>query len=151
MQQSEILITLVILIFVGFIFWLFSTQAKAKIRYRAEVQKELIARFPSAVDLSEFLNSDAGKLLISESKERERAVQAPPKSAKQHVLESIGIGILALSVGLAVFAVRGLSLSATIFTALGIGFLMNALVGYLLAKKWGFWDPPVDPSRTNVS
>src|SRR5262245_40359721 len=94
--------------FVAFIIWLGMSQAQAKIRQRAEIQKALIAKFASPQELADFLNSDAGKLLIRGATD-ENAYWKPP--APRPFIEQVGIqiswGVLGLCIGGAIFVVRG--------------------------------------------
>ena len=58
------LMVLVVFAFVGFVLALVAAHVRANIRHRTEVQKALLAKFSSPQELTEFLNSDAGKLLL---------------------------------------------------------------------------------------
>ena len=149
MQSSEILISFVVFAFVGFILYLFAAQDRAKIRYRAEVQKELIAKFSSSQELGQFLNSEAGMLLIRGSKVdevRQLKQQGAPKTAHEIVGLAISWGVLILAIGCAIFVVRGLTMTSAILIALGIGFEVNAAIGYVYSKKLGAWNPPSGPT-----
>ena len=144
MQSSEIIVVLVVFAFAGFVLSLFAARDRAQIRYRTEVQKELIAKFSSSQELAEFLNSEAGKLLIVGSKgdEAKHGQQGPPKTAKEIVGLAVAWGVLILAVGGAIFAIHGLTMGSALLLALGIGFQVNAVLGYLFSKKWGTWDLP---------
>jgi hypothetical protein len=153
MQLSEIYVTIAVFTFAAFIFYLFAARDRARIRFRAEVQKELIAKF-SPQELAEFLNSDAGKMLIrGSSYEVAKPVPAPPKSAKQIVGEVMSWGVLILAVGLAIYAMNGLTMVSSVLIALGIAFEVNSLLGYVYSRKLGHWDvpPPNSVDRTNGS
>jgi hypothetical protein len=145
MQPTEMWITVVVFVFAGFILYLFAARDRTRIQYRAEVQKEIIAKFSSSQELAGFLNSEAGKALLRGFK-ADPAPQAPPagppKTAKQIVGETMAWGVLILAVGSAIFVTRGLTMASALFLALGIGFEMNAALGYFFSKKWGGWDLP---------
>jgi Flp pilus assembly protein TadB len=153
MQQSEILITLVAFLFVGFVLWMISAQARAKIRYRAEVQKELISKFSSAQELADFLNSDAGKLLIRDQKDEDLHAKAnsPSVGNRESIGYTIGFGVLFLCVGVAILIARGSVLAGAIFIALGVGNLINAGLRIYLAKRWRCWDQAPSTPNTNAS
>jgi len=149
MQQSEILISVVAFLFVGFIGWIISVVARAKMRHRAEMQKELLARFSTSQELSDFLNSDAGKQLLFREEDL-RAKADIPRSERASIGYTIGYGVLFLCVGVAILIAGGSVLVGAIFTALGVGNLINALLRIYLTRKWGCGDQPVPASKTNV-
>ena len=130
------LITLVVFGFVAFVLWLVAAHVRAKIRHTTEVQKELIAKFSSPQELTDFLDSEAGKLLIRGAKDDTPVPwKGPaPRPPNEQIGIAIGWGVLVLCVGAAVLVVRGLTLPGAIITALGIGLLFNALL-----RAWFFW------------
>ena len=88
-MEVAVLITLVVFGFVAFVLWLVAAHIRAKIRHHAEVQKELIAKFSSPQELADFLNSEAGKLLIRGRRRRRDGSLKPPtprprKRANRH-------------------------------------------------------------------
>jgi len=129
-MQMAPMITLVVFGFVAFVLWLIASHIKAKIRYRAEVQKELIAKFSTPQELADFLNSEAGKLLIRGTKEDGAAAWKglPARPVDEQIGIAIGWGVLVLCVGIAILVVSGLTLPGALFTAVGIGLLFNALL-----------------------
>jgi hypothetical protein len=123
--------------FVAFVLWLGASQARAKIRHRAEMQKELIAKFSSPEELKDFLNSDAGKLLVSGTTEH----LAPPRPFHEQVGITVAWGVLLSCVGAALLIVRsptflpgGAPLGALV-TAVGVAFVINALLRVWITKK----------------
>jgi len=145
MQSSELLAAIVVFGFTALIVYLSGRQKTTRMRYRAEVQKEMIAKFVTASELAEFLKSEAGRSLIHDSTP-EAPSASPAKTAKQIIGEAIAWGVLALAVGSAIVIVNGLTLTGAVFLAVGIGCEINALLGYILQKKWGGWDVPAGPA-----
>lgn len=148
-MESEMWITIVVFVFAGFILYLLAARDRARIRYRAEVQKEIIAKFSSSQELAAFLNSEAGKVLLRGSRVDEVRQVTPsssPKSAKEIVGGAIVWGVLILAVGIAVFITHGLTMASALLLAVGIGFEVNAALGFLFSKKWGTWDLPAGSS-----
>ena len=135
-MQVAPLITLVVFGFVAFVLWLVAAHIRAKIRHRTEVQKELIAKFSTPQELADFLNSEAGKLLIRGTTEETPAAWKPPtpRPESEQIGIAIGWGVLVLCVGAAVLVVRGVTLPGAVITALGIGLLFNSLL-----RAWFFW------------
>ena len=134
--MEAVLITLVVFGFVAFVLWLVAAHIRAKIRHRAEVQEELIAKFSTPQELADFLNSEAGKLLIRGANDETTAPWKgpPPRPQNEQIGIAIGWGVLVLCVGAAVLVVHGLTLPGAVITALGIGLLFNALL-----RAWFFW------------
>jgi hypothetical protein len=124
------------------IVWLASREKQAKARYRAEVQKELIAKFGSGRELSEFLNSEGSRHLLG----------ALGSSGEEHQQDfrhkTIGMmtgGLICLSIGAAFLYAgasrRGMVLVGFILLGVGGSLLISAAVSYYLAKKWGLDKP----------
>jgi hypothetical protein len=135
---KEGLVVLGVFIFVGVVLSLVAAHIRAGIRHRTEVQKALIAKFSSTQELAEFLNSDAGRILFEGMKNPPAmtAKDVPPRSFKEQVGITISWGVLGLCAGGAIFAVYGITLPASLFVALGLGFIFNALLRVLLSKTW---------------
>jgi hypothetical protein len=145
MQPSEIWITIVVFVFAGFILYLLASRDRTRIQYRAEVQKEIIAKFSSSQELAAFLNSEAGKALLRSSRVddvRQSRQDSRPKTAKEIVGITIAWGVLILAAGFAVFIIKGLTMVSALLLALGIGFEVNGALGYLFCKKCGTWELP---------
>lgn len=106
-------------------------------RIRAELQKEVLAKFSSGQELNEFLNTDAGR----------RLMQEPPASkygSKRRVIALAVGGIIAVGAGVG-FYFGGEDLEAVgLFTGGGLALLASAGVSYWLAKKLGLSDTPGD-------
>ena len=132
------LIVVAVFAFVGLIVSLVASHIRAKIPQRTEVQKALIAKFTSPQELADFLNSEAGKLLLHGVKDDATAAfkEAPPRPFHEQVGITIAWGVLGLCVGAAILVVSGLTLPAALFIALGVGFVINALLRVLLTTKW---------------
>lgn len=132
------LVALVVFAFVGFVIWVGAEHVRARIRARAETQLALIAKFASAQELAEFLNSDAGKLLIRGTiDEADGYHKPPPRPFHEQVGITVAWGILSIAVGGAVFYVRGLSVPSAVLIAVGIAFVINAALRVVFTRMWG--------------
>jgi hypothetical protein len=132
-------------IMVIIITWVASQEKQAKARYRAEVQKELIAKFGTGRELTEFLNSEGSRQLlgvISSAKEGSSQIDDPRKKT----IDLITGGLICLSLGVAFFFVatglRVFYIPAFIVGGVGVGLLLSAAISHHLSKKWGL-DKPV--------
>lgn len=141
-MPADLIAVLIVFAFVGLIVTLVAAHLRASIRHRTEVQKALLAKFSSPQELTDFLNSEAGKLLLQGAKDS--AANAwrppPPRPVDEQIGVAIGWGVLVLFVGIAILVVQGLTLPASVLTALGIGLLLNALLRLALfvsSKKRG--------------
>jgi hypothetical protein len=130
-------------IMVIIIVWVASNEKQAKARYRAEVQKELIAKFGSGRELSEFLNSEGSRQLLGPiGTSHEEAARDP----RRKTLDLITGGLICASIGGAFFFVGtkwGFPFLLVGLIMLGIGgsLLISAGISYYLSQKWGLDKP----------
>jgi hypothetical protein len=104
-------------------------------RQRIAVRKALIDKFASAHDLSDLMETSAGRRLFAEF--------SAGGSPVRPVLWSVQMGILAVLAGV---GVGGLGLMANeksvlgvagLLVCIGVGFLISAVITYRLSKSWG--------------
>lgn len=124
---------------------LFGTREKqTQARARAEVQKELINKFSSGAELSEFLGTEGSQRLLGE-------LETPKLSAKEKILRSTKVGVVLTVVGLGMLALLtqepDLIIPAVILLALGVGFLLAAFISYRLSKSLGLIEEQPSGSR----
>lgn len=125
------------------IVWVASQEKQAKARYRAEVQKELIAKFGSGRELSEFLNSEGSRQLLGPlTTAKEETGQDP----RRKTIDLITGGLICASIGGAFFYVGiswGFPFTLVGLIMLGIGgsLLISAALTYYLTKKWALDKP----------
>lgn len=130
-------------IMVIIIVWVASQEKQAKARYRAEVQRELIAKFSSGRELSEFLNSEGSRHLLGSLSGSEEATAQDPR---RKIIGLITGGLINLAIGAAFFYV-GLSMGfpfnmiGLLMLGIGAALLISAAVSYYLSQKWGLDKP----------
>jgi hypothetical protein len=122
-------------IMIIFVVWFITIRRRAQDRNRTELQKDLLTKFSSAQELTEFMKTDGGKLLMP-APERSRT---PASRA--------GTGVFIVVVGLALLASSmlmpeaeahsGLQIAGLLAIGAGIGFLISAFVTQKLTRKWG--------------
>jgi hypothetical protein len=118
-----------------FVYWFISLVQRAKERHRAELQKDLLAKFTSGQEVSEFMKTDAGKLLLP-APERRRTPAS--KAGKGVFIFIVGLGLLAASMLAPEAGVHsGLKIGGMLAIAAGIGFVISAVVAHKLSQKWG--------------
>ena len=140
---SGILIPLAPFIMIIFAIWFGSRTKQAQAKHRAEMQKDLLTKFSSAQELSDFLKTDGGKLLMPEPV-RERT---PARRAGAGILVMvIGVGLMAASATHPPDVEFGntLLVAGVIVIAAGIGLLISAFVTQRLARKWSTENPQAD-------
>ena len=106
-----------------------------------EMQKDLLTKFSSAQELTEFLKTDGGKLLMP----------APVRGRTPANRAGIGVFVLVVGFGLLVAAKISsqsemeddLQIAALLAMAAGIGLLISAWITQKLSRKWGEIDTPV--------
>jgi hypothetical protein len=135
MDWAGILVPLAPFVMIIVIVWVGSRSRQAESQRRAEMQKELLAKFSSVQELSEFLKSDGGKLFMPEPQK----LRSPA--------HRVGTGILVLVVGAGMLvstrfftfdhdAHQVLSVAGVIVVAAGMGLLISAVVTQRLSRKW---------------
>ncbi|MEJ1966693.1 MAG: hypothetical protein WDO56_36190 [Gammaproteobacteria bacterium] len=123
------LILVIVFGFAGVVLALVAAHIRATIRHRTEVQKALIAKFSSPQELMDFLNSEAGKLLLQGMNEgTASSKEPPPRPFHEQVGITIAWGVLGICVGTAILLASNLTLPGALFTALGIGLVINSLL-----------------------
>ena len=140
MDWTESLIPISPFIMIIFVVWFASMIKRTHARNRLEMQKELLAKFSSAQELTEFLKTDGGKLLMPE-----------PTSPRTPAARA-GVGVLVLIIGIGLLlvslrppdpdAARGLQTGGLIVASAGIGLIASAFVTKRLSDKWGAADIP---------
>ena len=133
------------------IVWVASQEKQAKARYRAEVQKELIAKFGSGRELSEFLNSEGSRQLLGPLGDLKADSRQDPR---RKILDLVTGGLICASIGGAFFFVGtkwGFPFLLVGLIMLGIGgsLLISAALSYYLTRKWGLDKPAGSDFPTN--
>ena len=142
-QQSNMQETIAVLVpfalfaMVAVIIWLKYRQRQAQINTQAEVNKQLLDKFGSGRELTEFLESNGGQRFLE-------TMRLPQEGYFDHALRMVRVGIVMSVVGFGLLAVswtdrgqRGLYFPAVIVLALGVGFLISAAISQRLSKQWG--------------
>ena len=135
MDWTETIIPLAPFVMICVIVWVGSRARQEEYKRRAEVQKELLAKFSSGQELAEFMKTDGGKLFMPEP----RKLRSPA--------HRVGSGILVLILGLGMLvstrfftfdreAHQGFTVAGVIVVAAGMGLLISALVTQRLSRKW---------------
>ena len=118
-----------------FVVWFGTIKRRAQDRNRTEVQKDLLTKFSSAQELTEFMKTDGGKLLMPEP---ERSRTPASRAGTGVFIIVVGLALLASSMLMPVAeAHNGLQVAGLLAMGAGIGFLISALVTHKLTQKWG--------------
>ncbi len=146
-ETLSFIIPIAAFVMVIIIVWVASQEKQAKARYRAEVQRELIAKFSSGRELSEFLNSEGSRQFLGSLSSAEDDASQDPRR------KTIGLitgGLINLTVGAALYYV-GLSmaralgiwfnLAGLVTLGVGVALLISAAVSHYLSHKWGLDKP----------
>src|ERR1700688_4558789 len=117
------------------------------------VRKALLEKFASAPDLGAFLQTSGGQRFMAE-------LSTGAGNPLQSILGSIHKGILAIFIGAGFFPLSGgfkdpwpISGIGIVLMLCGAGFLVSAVVTYLLSKWWGMLSsatPTDDKNRSSV-
>lgn len=131
---AGILVPIALFAMILVIVWLGTRRRQAEIRARAEFHKQLLDKFGSGREFSEFLESKGSQRFLNElwsqgAGQTNRVLRAMQNGI---VLTMLGLGFLALS-----HMRRGFVTPGVLVLALGIGFLLSAVIAHQLSKKLG--------------
>ncbi len=124
-------------IWIGLLIWgIYLFNAALKRRQQMQMQKHLLDKFSSAHDFAEFMQSPAGQKYVMSFSD---TVSSNPRAS---ILNSVRLGIVLLFVGpafcanpLPSIARHAIWTIGVVITMLGVGFLVSAVVSYLIAKR----------------
>lgn len=122
-------------IMVVFIVWFATREKQARTQARAELNKQLLDKFTSGQELTEFLERKAGQRFLDGMGSEKQ--QGP----REKVLGIIIPGCILTAIGIGFFWLgterSGLEIPGAVISAAGVGLLIAAAVTYVLSKKWG--------------
>lgn len=136
---SGVLVPLGLFAMIAVIVWLAFRKSQARMAARAELNRQVLEKFSTGREFSEFLESESGHRFLQDS----LSSQANPK---ERFLRGLRIGILLIVIGLGLFGWglmypgrnhHGPSEGGFIVIAVGMGFLISSAVSHHFAKKLG--------------
>jgi len=123
------------------IVWLAYRNRQAKVRAQAEFHKQLLDKFGSGREFSEFLESKGSRQFLdamwAQNPGRHGQVLATMRNGV--VMTALGLGMLALSwtnASIEEFTASGFRIPGVLVLALGIGFLLSSAISHRLSKRW---------------
>lgn len=151
-----------VLIIVGVFTWLIKTVIDHRrwnrvSRVQAEVHNKLLDRFASNEDLLAYVKTTAGRQFLESAPipldPGPRAVAAPVGRVLWSmqagvVLTAFGIGMQFVSWSVDKEVAQPLSALGVLGVALGLGFILSSGVSFLLSRKLGLLQPPVEREAT---
>ncbi len=112
------------------IVWLVGKTRQHHIAKQAEIQQQLLAKFESAGELTEFLESDSGRQFM-------RQFESNPH---KWILALMSVGIILTFLGLGIhglaFSNSELISTGVITLTIGVGIIVAAVVSRRLSRKW---------------
>ncbi len=122
-------------------------------RMQSEVHNKLLDRFAANEDLLKYVNTPAGRHFLESAPiqlDTPRALSAPIS----RVLWSVQVGIVLAAAGVGMQLVswsvadkdvsQPLSAMGTLGITIGAGFIVSAVVSYMLSRRLGLWQPPAE-------
>ena len=152
----------VIAIFMGVLTWLVRTLIDHRrwsrlSKVQAEVHNKLMDRFTANEDLLAYIQTPAGKRFLESAPialdSGPRAVSAPIG----RILWSVQVGLVLAAAGFGLEYVSGnieKTVSQPLFAmgvlaiSIGAGFVLSAIVSFILSRKLGLWEPPPTPAES---
>ena len=122
------------------VIWLGLRTSMARVRARTELQKEVVAKFSSGHELTEFLNSENGKSFLEDK-------YSSKWTRRGRVITLIVAGIVCIGAG-AGFLFGGKDREATgLFIGVGLALIVSGAVSSWLARKVGLNDESNETAR----
>ena len=128
------LVPFAVCLLIGVAVWLWYRQKQAQIEVQAEVHKQLLNKFSSGRELTEFLESKGGQRFFD-------AMSSQRRAGPDHVLRMMRTGIVLTTVGLGllVWAItvgqKDQFFFAAVILPLGVGFLISAAVSHRFVER----------------
>lgn len=120
--------------------WLVGRRLRRQSELAARLQDTLIGKFQNSAELAEFLNSEAGRQVLTTTPQPSETSQPHARilAALQvgAVLAPVAIGLLLMQ-DLIAGAREGFVFLGVIGLCLAIGFLLSAAVAFWAARTWG--------------
>jgi hypothetical protein len=160
-MNSEIVILPAMFFMFGFVVYVIADvfRRRAQARMVAEFHTKLLEKIGSARDFAEFFASDAGKRFIE-------SLSTDSGTPQMRILRSLQTGLVLMALGIGLFiltdqrnfsieAADGLTVTATVTTAIGIGLMVSTVISYLLSWQMGLLtrrEPPrqLESNRTTT-
>jgi hypothetical protein len=147
---------------VGLLVWLIRTLVDYRrwsrlSKVQTEVHTQLLDRFTANDDLLAYIQSPAGAKFLESSP---IALDAAPRSVGAplgRILWSVQGGVVLLAGGVGLLVISGRAVDATsqqslqalgvLGIALGLGFLISAIISFVISRRLGLIEPPSAPTR----
>jgi len=126
---TGILVPIALFAMIIAIVWLAMRQKQARLRIKAEFNKQLLDKFGSGREFSEFLESPGSQRFLEEL----WAKSTDPKEGS--LRNGVVLTMLGLALGGLSWMRRGLLIPGVIVLALGVGYLISTAISYRLAKN----------------
>ena len=117
-------------------------------RVQAEVHNKLMDRFATNEELLTYISTSSGKRFLETAPLTIDTAQPSGGSPASRVLWSTQIGLVVMAAGIGLWVVSGnaqkdiaqpLSALGVLAIAIGIGFILSAVVSFVLSRKLGLW------------
>ncbi|HEX7678121.1 MAG TPA: hypothetical protein VF713_08365 [Thermoanaerobaculia bacterium] len=126
-------------------------------KVQAEVHNKLMDRFTANEDLLAYIQTPAGKRFLESAP---LALDAGPRAVSApvgRILWSVQVGLVLAAAGFGLEYVSG-SIEKTVAqplfamgilgVSIGAGFVLSAIVSYILSRKLGLWEQPPSPAQS---
>ena len=131
-----------VFVMVVLIVWFGTREKQARVQARTDIHKHLLDKFGSGAELAQFLETEGGKKMIEDLGRPSPAAQflTDPASSRARALKHIQAGFIILFLGIgflvATYEESDLVIPGALCIALGVGFLVGAVVSLRLSKRW---------------
>jgi hypothetical protein len=148
-EAIPIIISLGFFAMVAFIAAVINSRRQTEVKSLAEVQNKLLDKFGSSKEFVDFLQADGGKSFLTPLPARTGV------TAGDRIIRKITIGTIATLLGVAFIIMSmvndpDMAIPGSFMLAIGLGFLISAVVAHRLSRSWGLINDPNESAKASV-
>jgi heme/copper-type cytochrome/quinol oxidase subunit 3 len=126
-------------------------------KVQTDVHNKLLDRFATNEDLLQYIQTPAGKRFLESTPLQLDAGPRPPSAPANRILWSVQLGVVLVAAGIGlqvvshnvqVEVVQPLSALGIVAISLGIGFVVSAVLSWVISRQLGLWSSPAEPSSS---
>ena len=146
--MEDILVPLGAFAMVVLVVWFSIRSHQVRFQAKADLHRQLLDKFTSGSELSQFLESESSKWLVENLSSRK-------DNAKERILRSVKVGVILSALGLGFTVLTWWDADSiyhgVILLSLGGGFLLAAAISHRLSTKWGLLSSQEEAAREQRS
>ncbi len=114
--------------------WLIYRGFQSRMQTRMNLHTQLLAKFSSGAEFTEFISSKGGQQFVE-------SLWMPRENSRERIMRSMRTGIITAAAGIGMIFMMGFNSPAVIVLAIGVGFLVSAMVSRRMSEKMDLLQP----------